>query len=230
MPMSDNTDTVGRMMQQANQWRDGNDNRCIFLHCYATMSGNMKKALIEGRFADANWVDKLLEHFASYYFKALHQFEHHAPEIPAVWQHAFAEAANRHHVLQYMLLGVNAHINYDLPLALYDMLNDHWQTADETLHGQRIHDHNMVNTIIAETIDLVQDEVIEFYDPSMDIVDKLMGRVDEWILTELISSWRAHVWLRAMQLLQATTEEQREVIRLQIEADALDRARSMLLI
>ncbi len=217
------------MFALSRQWEENGDRRAIFLECYAIMTHNMKQGLREGRFKDADWVNGLLEHFAGYYFSAVENFDAGCLNKPEVWCHAFTETGSgRHHVLQYLLLGVNAHINYDLVLALYDRSCNDWPLLNETQRENRRHDHKMVNNIIAETIDKVQDEVIEKYAPAMDIVDKLMGRVDEWLLAELIASWRASVWQDACAMLDCPSEESRTLLRMQVEEKALGKARRLL--
>ncbi len=44
------------MNEQVEHWQATNDQRCIFLGCYAMMTGNMLDALSAGRFADNDWV------------------------------------------------------------------------------------------------------------------------------------------------------------------------------
>jgi hypothetical protein len=79
----------------------------------------------------------------------------------------------------------------------------------------------MVNTIIAETIDKVQDEVVEQYNPRMDLVDQLMGRLDEKLLVGLITRWRESVWENAVQILESEDQHQKEAIRQALEKKVL---------
>ena len=57
-------------------------------------------------------------------------------------------------------------------------------------------DHEVVNEIIANTIDAVQDSIINPSSWSMAAIDGADGRLDEWLLSKLISSWRNEVWGR----------------------------------
>ena len=123
------------------------------------------------------------------------------------------------------MLGVNAHINYDLVLTLYDMLHSDWDSLSEEDRKSRYQDHCLVNTIIGETIDKVQDEVVEQYSPFMDFVDKMMGRLDEKMLVSLISRWRETVWENTMQLLQCANESEREQLIKQLKKDVFRTAK-----
>ena len=83
-------------------------------------------------------------------------------------------------------MGVNAHINYDLVLALFDMLQPEWKQLSNQQKQIRLEDHNYVNQVIARTIDRVQDELLEPSNPGLAWVDKLFGRVDEFLISKLI--------------------------------------------
>ncbi len=218
-----------RMKDQAGLWESAGDKRAVFLSCYAMMTENMLLATEEGRFRDAGWVNRLLHLFAGYYFDALELYESDAPVTPLIWRHTHdATLQRRLHVLQSLLLGVNAHINYDLALALSDMLMPEWRQLSEDQRQKRYADHLLVNDIIAETIDAVQDEVVEKEDPFMNIVDVLMGRLDERLLSGLITRWRAGVWEDAHELMEAAAAGDAEPVRVQLENKAMRRAGMML--
>ncbi|NUQ22589.1 MAG: hypothetical protein HUU34_01455 [Saprospiraceae bacterium] len=212
------------MVNRAQSWEKVGDRRYIFLRCYSMMSANMPVAIQEGRFAHPSWVATLMLRFADYYFDALAQYDQNPAHAPAVWRQAHdAAKAQGTHVMQNLLLGVNAHINYDLPLALYDCLRSDWAGLDETQKRLRQNDHETVNQIIGDTIDAVQDTVVEPLSPAMALVDRLMGRMDEWLLSQLITAWRHDVWNVALQLLAASDESQRHQIKKEQESRVLER-------
>jgi hypothetical protein len=217
------------MHTQSDIWKKENDHRFVFLRCYSMMTANMLQGIAQGRFCDAAWVARLLHHFAGYYFDALRLYEANDDRTPAVWRQVH-EASTHHslHVLQHLLLGINAHINYDLVLAIRDAMMDEWKMYDEATRNMRMADHELVNRIIGETIDAVQDQVIEREAPFMKVVDSLMGRVDEWLLSELITNWRSEVWNESCAMLSAETEEQKELLRLSLEDNVIKKANQML--
>ncbi len=221
---------LDRMNAQAASWEQQGDQRCHFQRCYGMMSANMVRATANGCFHDAAWVERLMLRFADYYYDALYFYDQQSSETPPVWKQAHhATCCRRLHILQRLMLGINAHINYDLPLALYDCLHDEWPTASVEARQYRRDDHEMVNHIIAETIDTVQDNIVESHSSAMALIDRLMGRSDEWLLAQLIRSWRTDVWQVAVQLLEAESDEQRERIRQAQEARVLERGRSLAL-
>ena len=191
------------MQSQVKQWEESADARAVFLRCYMMMTENMVVALQGNEFKDPPWVDTLLRRFAERYFDALDAYETQAVTTPAAWKLAHDTSRTDALVLQKLLLGVNAHINYDLVLTLADLLQPEWAELHEMERGARYFDFCYVNDVIGRTIDVVQDTLLEPLMPGMDIVDAMMGRLDEAFVSRMITSWRDNVWERTLQLLDA---------------------------
>ena len=222
--MEVNNSVVDKMMETVKKFEANKDNRTIFLHCYSMMTANMLLAIEQNKFHDTQWVNQLLNRFADYYFKALSCYDC-GEETPTVWKEVHKAAASKKlHVIQHLLLGVNSHINYDLVLTLYDMLSPEWADLSDEMRVKRYQDHCLVNLIIGETIDKVQDEVVEKYSPSMDVIDKLMGRLDEFLLLKLITAWRDKVWDHTQELLVLESEAERTKYILELEKKVLKKA------
>lgn len=219
---------TARMASQVEQWQELGDQRAVFLSCYAMMTRNMLTAIDLGEFQDREWVSRLLHHFAEYYFVALDAYERELPDTPPVWRVAHDTARGGAMALQNLSLGINAHINYDLVLALVDMLDAEWTLLLPELREQRYQDHCHVNTIIARTIDEVQDQVVAREIPAMDLVDRTLGRADEWVVSRMIASWRDAVWYQATDMLDCGDHVERDALRREVEARALDRAQAIL--
>lgn len=228
--MPDTQPVIERMQTLVDQWQQAGDRRAEFLACYRLMTGNMLAAVAAGEFHDARWVEALLEHFAGYYFVALDDYETGSAGTSAIWRVTFdASRQGRVGVLQNLLLGINAHINYDLVLALADLLAPEWESLTPERRQLRYEDHDHVNDIIARTVDSVQDQVVEPVSPALRVVDALLGPADEWMASRVIRSWREAVWTAATHLLDSLSQEERELLRRQIEADALRRAQAILM-
>ncbi len=74
----------------------------------------------DGYFADSRWVSRESMVFADYYFDAYDDWlAGHRTAVPAAWLIAF-EAARRSRISGAgdLMLGMNAHINRDLPYVL----------------------------------------------------------------------------------------------------------------
>ncbi len=225
-----NDPVLERMHNLLAEWHQAADRRAVFLSCYAMMTGNMLAAIDAGEFNDPSWVKGLLDHFADYYFNALDDYILDTARTPAPWRIAFAEIQRpKLMALQHLLLGVNAHINYDLILALADVLEPEWAEMSEEQRKLRHEDHCKVNLVIAHTVDKVQDEILDRYDPLMELVDKAFGRLDEWFISQMIAEWRDEVWEKAVRWVEDPALEVREAMLNDFERRSLHYANLFLL-
>jgi hypothetical protein len=210
------------MIAQIQEWSVIEDRRAIFLRCYAIMTRNMQQAVAEGRFHDPVWMGYLVEHFAGYYFLALEAYEREAATAPVVWQRTFDLARDpQTSVIHNLLFGVNAHINYDLVLAIGDLLGPEAAELTPPQLILRRADHDLVNDILAASIDTVQEQVVDEYLPGMRVVDLALGPLDEHVVAQLIVRWRDGVWSNVLELVCATSEDEREAVRRRVEQETL---------
>ena len=219
-------DYVVRMEGLIHGWEPAGDRRAIFLTCYLMMTRNMLTHAESDTFHDPPWMCALLYRFIEYYFNALDAYALEPETAPAAWRCAFDAAQDPDlHALQNLLLGVNAHISYDLVYALVDLLPD-WPALEEPRREERYEDYLVVNRVICETLDAVQDGVVERYSPKMDWVDRGFGRLDEWATERMIARWREDSWQAAVALLE-TPDDERTVLRARVETQAVRRADSI---
>jgi hypothetical protein len=210
------------MQELIAQWEALADRRATFLTCYMMMTRNMLAAVDRRDFEDPAWVDGLLHRFAGYYFVALESYEQDPAAAPRVWQLAHgATRAPKAFALREMLLGVSAHINYDLVLTLVDVLGPEWDALSESQRSARYADHCRVNEVIGRTIDDIQDQVLERDSRLMSVIDDLLGPVDEALTSRLITRWRETVWRNAVLLLEAREPGDRDRLIREIEQEAL---------
>jgi hypothetical protein len=95
-------------------------------------------------------------------------------------------------ILQHLLLGMNAHINFDLPIATVASANG---AGLSSLQG----DFDIINDILAAMLDEVQDAVNDF-SPLLDLLDRVGGRTDEELCTFSIVTARDEAWHEAVRL------------------------------
>ncbi len=142
------------------------------------------------------------------------------PEL--VWRLAHHTAQDpRSLPLENLLLGINAHINYDLVMTLVDLLGPEWNDLSDEQRASRYADYCYVNDVLARTVDAVQDEVLEPAMPVMELIDKLLGPLDELLILHLMTGWREGVWQNARRLLEAETREEQASVLQQVEAETL---------
>lgn len=215
--------TSDRMRGLIQHWETTADAKATFLRCYFLMTNNMLSVIQQGDFLDPAWVASLLDCFAGYYFDALEQYEQDPVSAPRVWRLAHDAAREPGMTaLQNLLLGVNAHINYDLAFALSDVLRPEWHILAEEQRARRYQDYCHVNDVIGQTIDAAQDQILSPSMPVMGFIDKLFGSLDEMLISRLITEWREKVWLHATHLLDSTSMEEQLHLRSHIEKEALE--------
>jgi hypothetical protein len=113
------------------------------------------------------------------------------------WRIAFETADNASGlVLQDLLLGVNAHINHDLALALVEAGFD-----PDRDRGYR--DHSAVNRILADLTNASQDKIAALYAPGLAAADALAGSLDEVASAFSIEHARENAWRHAVYLASA---------------------------
>ncbi|QPC83513.1 hypothetical protein G4Y79_03775 [Phototrophicus methaneseepsis] len=223
--MIDTPNLIEQMQSQVQAWQASDDDRAIFLQCYLMMTRNMMVAIDTGDFEDGPWVSVLTHGFAAYYFNAI---KHHEDLIASpVWAYAFEVAGRKDaHVLQNLLLGVNAHICYDLIFALADCIQDEWDMLSNEQREARRRDFFHVNDIIGATLDAVQDQVVEEHSRLMRVVDDVFGRLDEWTIKILINRWRHQVWEQSVAYLIAAPEQKTHLKKV-YTANAEQRAKAI---
>ncbi|MCL4265150.1 MAG: hypothetical protein KJ069_18180 [Anaerolineae bacterium] len=218
------------MQEKIDNWQQAKDRRAVFLQCYRAMTANTLAAVADGRFQDPIWVAGLLNRFADYYFVALDAYDTGQSGASSVWQYTLDAARQKKaNVLQHLFLGVNAHINYDLALTLYDVLHEEWPSLTPAERDGRYRDYCLINDIIAETIDQVQDEVVKRESPLLALVDWLGGRMDEFVVVEMLTGWREEVWRKGVEMVEAADDDGRATLRQSLEQSCLRRGQRILM-
>jgi Family of unknown function (DUF5995) len=120
-----------------------------FLGTYQRTTRAVGKAVDDGAFEDPEWVERWDVAFAELYVEALDA--HLADGTPSrPWRLAF-DAPPELPALRHVLLGINAHVNYDLPQALLAVISDK-DFADPGLMGSRRRDHERIDGVLASRV------------------------------------------------------------------------------
>lgn len=190
-------DAYSRLSDLEALFRARGDDRGAFLVVYARVTDAVGQAIADGVFADPEWTTAYLVAFADLYRQALYAYEvDDSDALPDAWKVAFDAAAEGEAlVAQNVLLGVNAHVNYDLALALTEV-------GIDPDRDKKYDDHCTVNDILRHLVDEVQENVAETYAPGIATVDESLGRLDEAVSYGTLvegrdSAWRSAVALRS---------------------------------
>ena len=206
-----------RMDHRIAALRGAGDDRRVFLAVYATMTRAIHDGVHAGRFMDPDWTAILTARFARLYFDADQAWECGDDSCPRAWCAAFAAAGQpRISVVEHALLGINAHIVYDLPFAVAAAMHDAGDVRDGRLQGdtlvRRRHDYEVVNHILAETITAAQAVLAEESRVSR-VLDALAMRLDEYAAEALLRASRTQGWHNALALAVARDERERDAVR-----------------
>jgi hypothetical protein len=181
-----------------------NDERQHFHGAYVRSTRTVMADAEAGNFIDAEWADRWAVAFAQLYMDAFDAWERGGdPSGP--WRVAF-EASRDPNIppLRHALLGINAHINYDLPQALLAVITDA-EFDDEEILARRATDHEHVDSILVKRVHEEDKRMAKVEEPGdRTIVDSLMmpfntagtkrflkdGRHKVWANTKLLSSAR----------------------------------------
>ncbi|AMD53996.1 hypothetical protein ATO49_04600 [Mycolicibacterium fortuitum subsp. fortuitum DSM 46621 = ATCC 6841 = JCM 6387] len=117
----------------------------------------IQRATRAGEFTDAQWIEQLDCVFARRYFDALNAFFHpssHDPEaLTLPWEIAFLNQHNRKaSMLQHMVASLNAHICFDLGIAVVDLAAN--RLPDIHADFERVND--LVSLQTPDMLDIVQ--------------------------------------------------------------------------
>ena len=90
----------------------------IFNRAYLIITENFLRAREQKLFIDQNQMDSVFQTFVERYFHAVEQHQHKASKLCRAWQQLFTDSDLQRNPLKALILGANAHVNYDLALAL----------------------------------------------------------------------------------------------------------------
>jgi hypothetical protein len=186
-----------------------------FAALYTHVEVAIDAALARNEFTHPGLLARVNERFFRRYLGA---FDERRRELPASgpWQAAFdAGESNRLCVVQHLLLGMNAHINYDLPIAVTNALD-----RDELAVFRG--DFNRMNDLLASLVDEISNDIALCW-PLLRWINRL-GRGPDDIVDFSMRCAREHAWCSALKLAPlAGTERRRAIAVLDAEAARLAR-------
>jgi hypothetical protein len=216
-------DVVADLAALETRLRAQRDRRCIFVTLYAVVSAEMRSRVALAAFNDPEWVHRYAVTFAGLYRRALDAYDAgRVADVPKAWRICFdAAAAGNGLVLQDMLLGVNAHVNHDLPLALD-------RVSIGPNRNNRRRDHNAVNEVLAGVTELATQRIAALYAPGLPAIDNCAGELDELLSMFSLQTARDSAWEAAVTLANARDAMERSLASHLISARATVVARLLL--
>jgi hypothetical protein len=191
-PGTDVGEVVARMQSRLDALPPAARKRRVFLGTYLRTTAAVGAAIEAGAFEDPAWVARWDVAFAELYFRA-HDADRTGAPVTRPWRLAF-DAPEDLHDLLHVLLGINAHINYDLPQALLTVINVD-EFADPALMDCRRRDHERIDAVLHARVSAEEQEL----QPGR-IVDRLLAPLNRLGTRRFLAEARRKVWLNTYEL------------------------------
>ena len=163
----------------------------IFAYVYRRTTAAIQQAILKKQFED----NKRMEHFdvifANRYIEAYEHFKLQQP-ISKSWQVAFDAKNERLTTIQHLIMGMNAHISFDLGLAAETI-------APQQQIGDLKNDFMLVNQILEKIINEMQNRIGKV-SWSMFLLDWIGQHSDEKVINFGIVNSRRFAWQFAIGL------------------------------
>jgi hypothetical protein len=178
-----------------------------------------------GGFADGDWLRRWDVAFAQLYLDALDADRDGGP-VTQPWQVAFRAARERPDLppLQHVLLGLNAHINFDLPQALIAVIGPADFDDAAILRGREA-DHRHVDTVLQSRVGA---EDLELGAVSrVTLLDRLLRPANRAASRRFLGEAREKVWRNTRVLDRARRDGSYEATLGELEQLCGDRVRDL---
>jgi hypothetical protein len=200
-------DLLARMQSLLDPMVASGDERQHFLAVYRRTTIAVRDDLERGGFVDPSWTERWDIVFADLYLDALREWNE-TGDAPGPWSIAFGSATQTPRVppIRHLLLGMNAHINYDLPQALLSVITDE-QFDDPALVARRARDHEHIDAILASRVPLEDLELRKVELPGdRTLLDHLLTPFNRAGTKRFLKEARGKVWRNAQALSAARRE------------------------
>jgi hypothetical protein len=98
-----------------------------------------------------------------------------------------------------VLLGINAHVNYDLPQALLEVISDQ-EFSDPLVMARRRRDHERIDGVLASRV-AAEDDVLSAQ--GKPFIDRVLQPLNRLSSKRFLKEARVKVWLNTEELQQA---------------------------
>jgi uncharacterized protein DUF5995 len=170
------------------------DFRAVFTFTYELMTRRIAEEFETAGFSDPDWIAVMVETFSARFFAAQAAWDARGP-VPDGWSYILKRLAEkRTSVFEELILGMTAHIVYDLPHAVID-------AAGTTGLAVRLGDYHRMNDILGRAIESMQEKVSAKYAPYLGWLDAFAKKEDEILSNYGIRVSRGMAWYNALRLL-----------------------------
>jgi hypothetical protein len=189
-------DVVARLQQRIDALPNDQVHRRIFIKTYQRTTEAVGEAVDSAFFEDSQWVVRWDIAFADLFIVA-HDADQADLSVPRPWRLAF-QADPKLPTLIHLLLGMNAHINYDLPQATLSVITDQ-DFQDPLLLDRRRRDHERIDKILASRV-TAEDHAIG---GTRSLMDRILTPANRLSSRRFLHEARQKVWLNVAELQRA---------------------------
>lgn len=216
---SDVFSALPSLQQVSQRLRQKRDARAVFPDVYAVITRRVEEEINKGAdcmFLEPAWIARLAGLFAVRYFESLTAALQGATQPSHAWRLAYEYAAQGLTLpVQDALLGVNAHINFDLAQGIYDNIVAAGAQNDPQRLARYRHDHDAVNRILEGAIPECLELLANRYGCPLTRVIVRSGTVKTaccHLTLAMLKLWRDRVWDDVLALLSAHDESERAAV------------------
>jgi hypothetical protein len=138
------------------------------------------------------------------------------------WAIAFG-APDRLPPLRHVLLGMNAHINFDLPQAIVAVISDA-EFGDAALVARREADHRAIDGVLAARVAAGEEELARLSGPAP-LLDRVLAPLNRLGTQRFLREARQKVWANATALSRARRQGPDEYARVLAQLEELSAAK-----
>jgi len=205
--------------------RGQHDGIACFNYMYLAITRRILDGLKKRRFADNGFVAELDVTFANRYFDALRASVARPGAVPECWAVLIERRSERHITrLQFAAAGINAHVNFDLGVAIAATCASLGSKPDS---GNQHAAYQQINQIFAEEIQNLRQHFEGGWERLIDriVLQRVLNKIDDWSMVAIRDvAWEdaEHLWT-----LRRSADERSEFIR-HLDQLASDTGRLML--
>jgi hypothetical protein len=213
---------IARMLALLARLEADGDPARFFLGTYLRITRGVRTALADGLFEDSAWVARWDVDFAGYYMDSLEAYRRDPATAPAPWRQAFG-AKSTVGPQGHVLLGVNAHINFDLPQSLVRVIPAE-DFADPLALARHERDHERIDGLLASRV-AAEDTELQREGERRTPLDRVLAPLNHTASRKFLREARRKVWANTMVLHGARMAGDGEYRRRLAELEALSAAR-----
>ncbi|AKT42031.1 DUF5995 family protein [Chondromyces crocatus] len=197
--------------------RNEGDPRAAFPDVYAIITRRVAQEVSRpdgGVFLEPEWISRLAGRFCEVYVDTVRRSFVEEAQTCEAWRlaHHFGPRGASLPV-QEAMLGLSAHINYDLAIGIHDTIVEFGHARDARMLSRYKHDHDQVNELLREAVYETLELLIERHRCAVtEVVYQRAKTAARWFAMAVLRQWRAQVWSTVLAMLSADDVSEKQKI------------------